>query len=163
MVCLGHEPGAAGWRAQTNPLSYGGTPFKKITSEIKTVDYLLLLLKIFSCFEFCSKPEFSIFERQKIIKVVWTGLIVNCQDLFLFQQFCVRHHLGTCAVLHAGRKDRQKKNKILESRERFSAASRGHSFFPGAAASVESSVRMFAFCATYVMHRQSDLDSSTLF
>ena len=26
MMCLGLEPGAAGWRAQTNPLSYGGTP-----------------------------------------------------------------------------------------------------------------------------------------
>ena len=23
MVCLGIEPGAAGWKAQTNPLSYG--------------------------------------------------------------------------------------------------------------------------------------------
>ena len=26
MVCLGLEPGAAGWKAQTNPLSYSGTP-----------------------------------------------------------------------------------------------------------------------------------------
>ena len=26
MVCLGFEPRAAGWKAQTNPLSYGGTP-----------------------------------------------------------------------------------------------------------------------------------------
>ena len=26
MVCFGLEPGAAGWKAQTNPLSYGGTP-----------------------------------------------------------------------------------------------------------------------------------------
>ena len=26
MVCLGLEPGAEGWKAQTNPLSYGGTP-----------------------------------------------------------------------------------------------------------------------------------------
>ena len=26
MVCLGLKPGAAGWKAQTNPLSYGGTP-----------------------------------------------------------------------------------------------------------------------------------------
>ena len=25
MVCLGIEPGAAGWKARTNPLSYGGT------------------------------------------------------------------------------------------------------------------------------------------
>ena len=26
MVCLGFEPGAAGWKVRTNPLSYGGTP-----------------------------------------------------------------------------------------------------------------------------------------
>ena len=26
MMCLGIEPGAAGWKARTNPLSYGGTP-----------------------------------------------------------------------------------------------------------------------------------------
>ena len=26
MGCLGVEPGAAGWKVQTNPLSYGGTP-----------------------------------------------------------------------------------------------------------------------------------------
>ena len=26
MVCLGFEPGVAGWKARTNPLSYGGTP-----------------------------------------------------------------------------------------------------------------------------------------
>ena len=25
MVCLGLEPGAAGWKAQTNTLNYGGT------------------------------------------------------------------------------------------------------------------------------------------
>ena len=28
MACLGLEPRAAGWQAQTNPLSYGGTPKK---------------------------------------------------------------------------------------------------------------------------------------
>ena len=26
MVCLGFEPGAARWKAQIHPLSYGGTP-----------------------------------------------------------------------------------------------------------------------------------------
>ena len=26
MVCMGVESGATGWKAQTNPLSYGGTP-----------------------------------------------------------------------------------------------------------------------------------------
>ena len=28
MACLGVEPGAARWKAQTNPLSYGDTPIK---------------------------------------------------------------------------------------------------------------------------------------
>ena len=32
MVCLGLKPGAAGWKAQTNPLSYGGTPSKIIVA-----------------------------------------------------------------------------------------------------------------------------------
>ena len=27
MVCLGLKPGVAGWKAQTNPLSYGSIPF----------------------------------------------------------------------------------------------------------------------------------------
>ena len=30
MVCLGLKPGAAGWKAQTNPLSYSGTPITKV-------------------------------------------------------------------------------------------------------------------------------------
>ena len=29
------EPGAAGWKAQTNPLSYGGTPSYKAFTTIK--------------------------------------------------------------------------------------------------------------------------------
>ena len=29
MVCLILEPETAGWKAQTNPLSYGGTPIKQ--------------------------------------------------------------------------------------------------------------------------------------
>ena len=34
MVCLGLEPGAAGWKAQTDPLSYCGTPSNYITYSI---------------------------------------------------------------------------------------------------------------------------------
>ena len=29
MACLGVEPRVAGWKGQTNPLSYGGTPIIK--------------------------------------------------------------------------------------------------------------------------------------
>ena len=40
MVCLGLEPGAAGWKAQTNPLSYGGTPTNaNITLPFKTYQW----------------------------------------------------------------------------------------------------------------------------
>ena len=30
MVCLGLKPGVAGWKAQTNALSYGGTPINHL-------------------------------------------------------------------------------------------------------------------------------------
>ena len=35
MVCLGLEPGAAEWKAQTNPLSYGGTPLNNPLSVFR--------------------------------------------------------------------------------------------------------------------------------
>ena len=42
MVCLGLEPGAAGWKAQTNPLSYGGTPsFKCLKTIFKAMCNLI--------------------------------------------------------------------------------------------------------------------------
>ena len=35
MVCLGLKPGAAGWKVQTNPLSYGGlTKVAKISGSV---------------------------------------------------------------------------------------------------------------------------------
>ena len=33
MVCFGLKPGAAEWKAQANPLSYGGAPHLTIFSE----------------------------------------------------------------------------------------------------------------------------------
>ena len=47
MACLGVEPGAAGWKAQTNPLSYGGTPWPisslaNSTSVLNPTSYVLL-------------------------------------------------------------------------------------------------------------------------
>ena len=35
MVCLGFKPRAAGWKAQTDPLSYGGTPKGKNLNPTK--------------------------------------------------------------------------------------------------------------------------------
>ena len=35
MVCLGLEPGVAGWKAQTNPLSYGAMVAPQVVSHHK--------------------------------------------------------------------------------------------------------------------------------
>ena len=43
MVCLGLEPEAAGWNAQTNPLCYGGT---------------LVTLILISQFHWSGNPQF---------------------------------------------------------------------------------------------------------
>ena len=40
MVCLGLKPGMAGWKAQTNPLSYGGTPSKRKKYMVRVVSVL---------------------------------------------------------------------------------------------------------------------------
>ena len=37
MLCLGLEPGAAGWKAQTNPLSFGGKMYAYGRSETMLV------------------------------------------------------------------------------------------------------------------------------
>ena len=39
MVCLGFEPRAAGWKARTNPLSYGGTLINYIVASILFLIY----------------------------------------------------------------------------------------------------------------------------
>ena len=39
MVCLGLEPGAAGWKAQTNPLSYGGIHLNTLSQQIYVESY----------------------------------------------------------------------------------------------------------------------------
>ena len=36
MECLGLEPGAAGWKVQTNPLTYGSTPLTLLLDEENT-------------------------------------------------------------------------------------------------------------------------------
>ena len=47
MVCLGLEPGAAGWKTQTNPLSYGGTPtLNKLLIYINIVSHGNLLIGV---------------------------------------------------------------------------------------------------------------------
>ena len=38
MECLGVEPGVAGWKAQMDPLSYGGTPWLHILLLKRSID-----------------------------------------------------------------------------------------------------------------------------
>ena len=57
MVCLGLEPRVGGWKAQTNPMSYGSTP---------TVNF-------FAQFSFASYEKFTIFS--KIIGVHYTQIL----------------------------------------------------------------------------------------
>ena len=46
IVCLGLELGAAGWKAQTNPLSYGGTPIGVFVQFLHM--FLVYFLSIYS-------------------------------------------------------------------------------------------------------------------
>ena len=55
VVCLGFEPGAAGWKARTNPLSYGGTP----SSKFKCCFHQQLCLR-----EKCSKCQSRVFQTK---------------------------------------------------------------------------------------------------
>ena len=47
MVCLGVEYGAARWKAQTNPLSYGGTPLREIFLNGPTPASFLFIFVLF--------------------------------------------------------------------------------------------------------------------
>ena len=60
MECLGVEPGAAWWKAQTNPLSYGGTHYVANLSYISNVYYCGIItnqrnLQVLS--DFCCSME----------------------------------------------------------------------------------------------------------
>ena len=46
MVCLGLKPGMAGWKAQTNPLSYGSAPFLNL-------NFIFILFK--NIYTLCSR------------------------------------------------------------------------------------------------------------
>ena len=55
MVCLGIEPGAAGWKARTNPLSYGGTPLVLCVSdkEAGTIPKLGIYISYYNYYYLC--------------------------------------------------------------------------------------------------------------
>ena len=47
MACLGVDPGAVGWKAQTNPLSYGGT--QELVMFTIDIEPLVLVLSRLPC------------------------------------------------------------------------------------------------------------------
>ena len=59
MLCLGFEPGVAGWKAQTNPLSNGGT--------LQTDCYIKYFLhtRLFSCYFSIFKETLQFFFKKK--------------------------------------------------------------------------------------------------
>ena len=50
MVCLGLEPGAAGWKRKTNPLNYGGIPHHFFVDEINPLNLVIALPSHPQCF-----------------------------------------------------------------------------------------------------------------
>ena len=57
MVCLGLEPGAAGWKALTNPLSYGGTPIVHYLATYYQKKNCPIARKVPKCFQIKNEPS----------------------------------------------------------------------------------------------------------
>ena len=128
MLCLRFEPCSAGWKAQTNPLSYGGTHSKCITSP-----FTWTLINVFpAIYELCLKnlglqsPTYtnlnrlisqiisSITASLRYLKLIPTGRInprnflhINCQissqvlgdfDVWFVTLHMNLHHLGTSTI-----------------------------------------------------------------
>ena len=49
MMRLGLEPGAAGWKVQTNPPSYSGTPYSTILIEQEGSNALCCMIRLLLC------------------------------------------------------------------------------------------------------------------
>ena len=68
MACLGVQPRAAGWKAQTNPLSYGSTPKKLVKAflAIPASKYLVFVLPSKFIFHFSRHCLSQIFLLEKV-------------------------------------------------------------------------------------------------
>ena len=74
MVCLGLEPGAAGWKVQMNPLSYGGTPKIGTFTSIErwVVYWSLFSLKLLNLGRFYTNEKlFFILQPSFLISVLF--------------------------------------------------------------------------------------------
>ena len=68
MVCLGLKSGAAGWKVQTNPLSYGGTLMLPLLYLAKVL--LLFLHKFKQLLHFCLRPKAKYLVITRVVVVV---------------------------------------------------------------------------------------------
>ena len=68
-MCLGFEPGVAGWKAQINPLSYGGTPHLFVfPSFLFIVSIFFFLNGPFCLFSFFSNNNNTILQQINVKK-----------------------------------------------------------------------------------------------
>ena len=65
MVYLGLEPGVAGWKAQTNPLSNGGTPFCNIFPAVRRLQIFCRALVVVVLWLTC--PPSTVISQVKIL------------------------------------------------------------------------------------------------
>ena len=71
MVCSGLKPRTAEWKAQTNPLSYGGTQNSKETANIAASGQWLWL-------SFLSGPRFESSHRGNFVYLYLDLYLYNC-------------------------------------------------------------------------------------
>ena len=77
MVCLGLEPGVAGWKAQTNPLSYGGTPDDFIIFQYLAMYNIESLSKIITQF---LQIRLKNCQTRNKPSTIWQKFIKCCQS-----------------------------------------------------------------------------------
>ena len=77
MVCLGLKPWAAGWKAKTNPLSYGGTPLLNtliplLESVTRSADISFVYLITLIWLEYIiPKNLWVVITKQNLVQVIF--------------------------------------------------------------------------------------------
>ena len=60
MLCLGFEPGAARWKAKTDPLSFGGRPsINFVTCHLKVLNLTYVVLYLCPCWSRSRVMDFA--------------------------------------------------------------------------------------------------------
>ena len=115
MVCLGLEPGAAWWKAQMNPLSYGSTPKKEPTLETENAPWIKPLRSddeapdcCCSCFASLSlSPSIPSFLLSFFLSSFFLSFFLLSFLLTWLHSFRI-HNLACFAFLNKGKSERAK-------------------------------------------------------